>query len=265
MIIGNQKITTVVSDFDGTILKNGAHEPPARFFEVVEQLIKRNIQFVAASGRQYPNLKLILAPIAEHIGFIAENGALVMWKGKVLHKSTIERDLAMELIEDMRKQPDTEIMVSGEGTSYLVPNDPQYAYMLEHEVKNVVSVIKDFSQIQEEMLKISLYCPNGIPNDAEMAFRKKYSDRLLVVESGNGWLDFMNKESGKGQALKLLAQKIGFDLAQTVSFGDSENDISMLQTAGIGYAMSSAKEAVIAAADYTCHSVEDTLWNAFIK
>lgn len=262
MKIDDHIITTVVSDFDGTIIKPGTHEPPARFFAVVEELLKHNIQFVAASGRQYPNLKRILEPVADRIGFIAENGALVVWKGQVLHKCTIQRALALQVIEDMKKEPSSEILVSGEGTSYIVPKDPQYAYMLEHKVKNVVSILESFDQVPEEMLKVSIYYPAGIPEESEQAFHSKYDGRLLVVESGNGWLDFMPKESGKGPALKLLADKMGFDLKQTVSFGDSENDISMLKTAGIGYAMSFARPPVRAAADRICDSVEDTLWDA---
>lgn len=265
MKIDGHTITTVVSDFDGTIIRPGTHEPPAEFFAVVEELLKRNVQFVAASGRQYPNLKRILSPVADRIGFIAENGALVVWKGRVLHKCTIERLLAMQLIEDMKKEKNSEILVSGEGTSYIVPNDPEYAYMLEHKVKNVVSVLSDFGEVPEEMLKVSIYYPGGIPARSERVFHEKYDGQLLVVESGNGWLDFMPKESGKGPALKLLAGKMGFDLEQTVSFGDSENDISMLKTAGIGYAMSFARQPVREAADRVCDSVEKTLWEAVLQ
>lgn len=261
MKIDGRLITCVVSDFDGTIIRPGTHEPPERFFTVVEMLLKQGIHFVAASGRQYPNLRRILEPVAGRIGFIAENGALVVWNNEVLHKCTVERTLAMELIKDMEKEPDSEILVSGEKTCYIVPHDLAYADMLEHKVKNVVTILEDFRQV-DEMLKISILYPQGIPEAAERAFHEKYDDRLLVVESGNGWLDFMPRESGKGAALKLLAHKMGFDLNHTISFGDSENDISMLRTSGLGYAMSFAREHVRAAADGVCESVEDMLWRA---
>lgn len=259
MKIAGSNITAVVSDFDGTIIRPGTHEPPEVFFTVVEELLDRGIHFVAASGRQYPNLKRILAPIADRIGFIAENGALVVWRGEVLHKCTISRSLAMELIGELKKQPDSELLVSGEGTSYIVPNEMKYAYMLEHKVKNVVAVLDSFDQVPEEMLKVSIYYPGGIPFEAEKAFREKYDDKLLVVESGNGWLDFMPKGSGKGPALGILARRMGFDLKETAAFGDSENDISMLQAVGCGFAMSFAGEAVRQAAAQICDSVEDTL------
>ena len=265
MRIENTEITTVVSDFDGTLIKKGAHVPSQRFYAVVEELLRRGIGFVAASGRQYPNLKLILGDVADKIGFIAENGALVVWKGEVLHKCTVQRSLGEELLEDLKRQPEAELLVSGEKTSYILDTNPEYIYLLEHQVKNVITVLKDFSQIEEDMLKISIYYPNGIPREAELFFREKYGSRLLVLESGNGWLDFMPPESGKGNALKVLSEKMGFDLSKTVAFGDSENDISMLQTAAVSFAMSTASEQVKSSAHMVCDCVEEVLENALEK
>ncbi len=262
--INGKEIKTVISDFDGTLIRPGMFAPSEKFIQLVEQLLEQEIPFVAASGRQYPNLKKILAPVADRIGFIAENGALVIWQGKVLHKCTIQRELAMDVIETMKKWRGTELLVSGEATSYIVPNDMEYARMLREDVQNEITILQNFTQIEEEILKVSIYFPGGIPAEAEKYFHDKYDDRLLVVESGNGWLDCMPKESGKGNALKILSEKMGFALEQAVAFGDSENDISMLQEVGVGYAMSFARDYVKAVADATCNSVEEVLEQAII-
>lgn len=260
--INGKEITTVISDFDGTLIRPGMFAPTEKFLQLVEQLLTLGIPFVAASGRQYPNLKKILDPVADQIGFIAENGALVIWQGKVIHKCTIQRELAMDVIEEMKKWQGTELLVSGEATSYIVPNDERYTYMLKEQVKNEITILEDFNQISEEMLKVSIYFPKGIPTEAEKYFHDRYDDKLLVVESGNGWLDCMPQESGKGNALKVLSEKMGFALEQAVAFGDSENDISMLQEVGVAYAMSFARDYVKNVADATCDSVEEVLEQA---
>lgn len=262
MIIREKRITTVVSDFDGTLLKHGMQKPSEEFLTLAKRMLDQGIRFVAASGRQYPNLKRILAPIAHRIGFIAENGALVVWEGQVLHKCVIDRELGMRLIEDMKREPDSEILVSGEETGYIVPNNPEYAYVLEHVVKNVVTVLTDFEEIDDDMIKISIYYPGGVPEASRESFLKKYGDQLLVVESGGGWFDFMSRESGKGPALGVLAAHMGFSLEETVAFGDSENDISMLREVGLGFAMASAGKDVQAAACGVCESVERVLKEA---
>lgn len=262
MKIKNHNITAIVSDFDGTILRQGMTKPSVELLKMIEMLLEKNILFIAASGRQYANLKNLMCSVAERIGFIAENGSLIIWNNKVLYKGVMEKAIVTELIEDMKKQPDSEILVSGEETCYIVPNTPEYTYKLQHIVKNVVTILNDFQEIKEDVIKVSIYYPKGIPAEMEAAFHKKYDKELLVVESGDGWLDFMAKNSGKGAALKLLSEKVGLDLKQTVAFGDSENDISMFQAVGLSFAMETAREEVKNAADFVCNSVESVLQQA---
>ena len=49
------QVKMVVSDMDGTLL-NSNHEVSEHFFELFEKLKAKNIQFVAASGRQYHSM-----------------------------------------------------------------------------------------------------------------------------------------------------------------------------------------------------------------
>lgn len=58
------------------------------------------------------------------------------------------------------------------------------------------------------------------------------------------------KAPDKGGALIRLAARLGIDREATMSFGDGENDLSMIRMAGIGVAMENGEESVKAAADY---------------
>ena len=57
------------------------------------------------------------------------------------------------------------------------------------------------------------------------------------------------KESGKGSAVKRLAEHLGIPIANTYAAGDEKNDISMIEAAGCGIAMLNASEEVKAYAD----------------
>ncbi len=260
MRISGRNITTIVSDFDGTILKHGAWDAPKEFYDVINEAMGKGHFFVAASGRQYPNMYAMLHSLEQEIAYICENGCLVMYKGEVLHKETIDRELAKELLEDLKKQGrGSEITISGERTCYMVPNNPGFAEVMEQKVHYHVTVLEDFEQIEEAPLKLAIYYPEGIPQEAAEWFREKYGDRLQIVDAGNNFLDFNPLGSGKGPALRMLAEKFGFSLEECIAFGDSENDISMLETAGISFAMEAAKPHVKAAANYVCESVEDVV------
>ncbi len=260
MRIQGKNITTIVSDFDGTILKKGAMEAPKEFFEVINRAMEQGYLFVAASGRQYYNMYNLLQGLTKDIVYICENGCLVMYRGEVLHKETIESELAKGLIEELQAQGGgSELIVSGEATCYVAPHNPEFANVMEQKVKYHITRLGDFGQVQEAPLKISIYYPAGIPEEAERHFKEKYGSCLQVVDAGNGFLDFNPLTSGKGPALKVVAEKLGFQVGECVSFGDSENDMSMLQTTGVSFAMENAKPHVKAVANYVCDSVEEVL------
>lgn len=200
MRLENRIITTIVSDFDGTLIHTGEKKPSSEFYDVVKALLEQGVRFVAASGRKYLDLRKIMEPYSSQVAFIAENGALVVWQGKIIHKCIMNRMIAMKLIRDIQKQQGVEIMVSGEKAGYIVPNTKEYVNMLENSFSNQLVILQDFTDVSEDIIKIAANFKNGIPGDVKQYFHQKYDDVLLIVESGNGWLDFMAKESGKGAA-----------------------------------------------------------------
>jgi hydroxymethylpyrimidine pyrophosphatase-like HAD family hydrolase len=54
----------------------------------------------------------------------------------------------------------------------------------------------------------------------------------------------------KGEAVRMLCQMMGVDIADAVSVGDAANDLTMIEAAGIGVAMANATDEVKAIADY---------------
>lgn len=53
-------IRMIASDLDGTLLLNKAQALPNELFPLIRQLKEMGILFVAASGRQYANMKKII-------------------------------------------------------------------------------------------------------------------------------------------------------------------------------------------------------------
>ena len=70
-------IKMVASDLDGTLLIGGRQTLPEEIFPLVKELKKMGILFVAASGRQYANMRNLFAPVKDEMAFISENGGLL--------------------------------------------------------------------------------------------------------------------------------------------------------------------------------------------
>ena len=84
----------IASDIDGTLLQNGEKELSGQAVNQVKQLKEMGILFAAASGRQYATLRRLFEPVKDDIAYICENGAMVMYNGKILHKDVFDRVLS---------------------------------------------------------------------------------------------------------------------------------------------------------------------------
>lgn len=251
-------IKLVASDLDGTLLQNGAQSLTKETIDLIKRLIDKDIIFVAASGRQYANLRRLFEPVKDDIAYICENGALVVYKGQILHKTFIDREIGEKILVDIRERENCEILLSGMNTSYLEPKTNEYTHRMKNIVKNNVTVVKDILSVSEDYLKISVYERGGIDN-SEDYFKNKWGKYVTVVTSGMQWLDMINLNTNKGNAMKVLQEKLDILPNETAAFGDNYNDVEMLMAAGYSFAMESAKCDIINISKYTSKKVEPVL------
>ena len=95
-------------------------------------------------------------------------------------------------------------------------------------------------------------------------------ERFTVVRSADVFLEFIHLETSKGTALEQILAFEGLDAAQAIAFGDNENDISMLELAGMGVAMENAADQVKAVADHVtgtnvAHGVAEAIERFVLK
>ncbi|WP_026499010.1 Cof-type HAD-IIB family hydrolase [Butyrivibrio sp. WCD2001] len=74
-------------------------------------------------------------------------------------------------------------------------------------------------------------------------------DKLTLLYSNPYYLEIFNSEAGKGSAVTRLADYLGIPHENTLAAGDEENDISMIEAAGLGIGMINGTEDVKKAAD----------------
>lgn len=70
----------------------------------------------------------------------------------------------------------------------------------------------------------------------------QFSGRVSVTSSKPWYLEFNPAGATKGNALRLAAEMLGLRTEEIVAFGDSLNDLSMLQSAGLGVIMANGRK-----------------------
>ena len=74
----------VASDLDGTLLLNGAQSVDESAIQYINKLVDKGVIFAPASGRQITSLKRLFGAVSDKLAYIAENGALVNIRVKLL-------------------------------------------------------------------------------------------------------------------------------------------------------------------------------------
>ena len=96
-------VKVIVTDMDGTFLNDAKTYNQPRFMAQYQELKKRGIKFVVASGNQYYQLISFFPELKDEISFVAENGALVYEHGKQLFHGELTRHESRIVIGELLK------------------------------------------------------------------------------------------------------------------------------------------------------------------
>ncbi len=118
-----------------------------------------------------------------------------------------------------------------------------------------------------EMIKMMMIDEPEILDHAITQLPAEFKEQYNIVKSAPFYLEILHKGANKGIALKKLAEHLAIEQAEVMAIGDNENDMAMLEYAGIGVAMQNAVEKTKAVADYitTASNDEDGVKEAIEK
>lgn len=103
-------VKVIVTDMDGTFLNDAKTYNQPRFMAQYQELKKRGIEFVVASGNQYYQLISFFPELKDEISFVAENGALVYEHGKQLFHGELTRHESRIVIGELLKKISNSIL-----------------------------------------------------------------------------------------------------------------------------------------------------------
>ena len=259
--MGLRDVRLVVCDMDGTLL-NANHEVSSRFYVLFEQLQGLGIHFAAASGRQHDSIRQKLAPIADKIYIIAENGAYASQAGEPFLLTTLPTEPSAQILTKMSSVKQANVVVCTPHEAYVLGKDQSFiGYMQEYYTSH--RVVTDLIPLPKEAVKLAIHHPVS-SEQFVWPLLSEGCEGLKVKVSGQHWVDVSHPEAHKGNALAVLQKRLGITAEQTMAFGDYLNDVELLQGAAYSYAMAEAHPDLAAVARYragshTAEGVEDVL------
>ena len=251
----------ICSDIDNTLLY---HLPgretayvPEKTIEAIKYFQNNGGRFTLATGR-FPrfaadNLKQYVTPNAP---LVTLNGAVIYDEESDLELYTcpIEDDIARLTYDVIEHFPKMKWMgIQCDGANYVIQrrNDGGYKYrdaMIGGSRFKNIDTREEFAATFEDvtLLKMLYVFPSRVSAAARDEIVAMFPEYGVARSWPNG-VELQSADAGKGNSTRRLAELLG-DVRLLVCVGDYENDISMLKSADIGYAVANACKMVKAAA-----------------
>lgn len=252
----------VVLDIDGTIL-DSKHQLRETTKNYLLQLQKKGITVSLASGRTARRMQPIIDALEINGYCISGNGYKVFHTKK--DEEYVVDSFSVEEINyyfDKLKQYEQEIYTFSDTQLYFylpkqiellkkqyikdqkLPDNTSlvggpYGFLFDH--GNAYDTIQQVDVFTKGAYKICVRGENEILQRIQAEFKHEKCQCMITTSQ---WLEICPIRNSKGNALKILCEKSGFNLKDVIAFGDGENDISMLEIVGKGFAMGNAIDTV---------------------
>ena len=259
-------IKLVASDLDGTLLNKNKEITP-RLFDALKKLDELGIYFVPSTGRPFGTVPKAIKELPFLKYVITSNGAAIYDAAE--QKNIIESFLTPEAVDAVIKIAKelpviTEYFI--EGKAYIAKDiyDDLAPFNLTEShvtyIKNSRTPVEDF---WNEMKRNNTVLENINLVFADMELRKEIWDRLKalglasVTAATTKNIEITSLFATKAKALEKLCEVLGFTRENVLAMGDGDNDMPMIEFAGIGVAMANGEDHIKEAADIIADDCND--------
>lgn len=243
-------IKLIATDMDGTLLDPKGQVDIPRLEKILDQLEERGIRFVIATGNEIHRVKQLLGHLTERVVLIVANGARIFEGNQLLQAQTWDDDMVNRALEFFKgRECQDQFVVTSmnggfvkEGTVFTQLENFMTPEMIELFYQRMNFVEELESHLFGGVLKMSLVVGEERSDSVLEEINQLFNGHVQAVSSGYGCIDILQAGIHKAWGLQELLKRWDIKAEEIMAFGDSENDVEMLQLAGIAYAMENADD-----------------------
>lgn len=261
-------VSIVFADMDDTFLARDK-TVPAGNLALLDRMGEKGVPFVPCTGRVWSAVSGQVLGHAATRYVVASDGAVVMdvrdaGNPRRLHLSALGRERALALYERVRGLPvtfdafwDGKVYVSRRRFELMRGFDVS-PFDRDMYLRFRTPVDMSTTQLLEGLPSVErLTIFTGADDVRARAIKAVAADPTLhYTYSSARNLEVMDAKTSKGAAVRWLCDHLGIPRAQSVGFGDSPNDLTMLAAVGDGVAVADAypeaKDAATHVTPWTC-------------
>lgn len=242
------------TDLDGTLLNNDSRVV-GEMKQALDDMCAAGHILVLSSGRPLNSILEVMKDAGiDQPGMyvIANNGTLIYDCDK--KEPLLELRVSYEEVRkiwDLAKDVGIHIQTYTDDSIITSVEDEEIRYY-RRKIHLPLILAKDPLTVLEKG-PFKLLCVDLHDHEKIAAFQRlieeKAGDILQTVFSNPMYLEIFSKQAGKGNGLRFLCDHLQIPIADSIAAGDAQNDLSMLEAAGLSVAMCNGEETLKAFAD----------------
>ena len=243
-------IKLIATDMDGTILDSQGLLDLPRLEKILDRLDEKGIRFVIATGNEIHRVRQLLGHLADRVVLIVANGAKIFENNQLIQVETWDDELVEKALTFFKGQEcQNQFVITSmnggfvkEGTIFTQLEKFMTPEMIELFYQRMNFVEELHPELFGGVLKMSLVVGEDRTEQVQEDFNQVFNGHVQAVSSGYGCLDIIQDGIHKAWALQELLKRWNIKSEEIMAFGDSENDVEMLELAGVAYAMENADD-----------------------
>jgi Cof subfamily protein (haloacid dehalogenase superfamily) len=261
---GDKMKKILFTDLDGTLLNNDKQVSDGNR-AAIQRLLDAGHYLVVSTGRPVKSgFKVV-----QRLGLTMPGCYMIAYNGGTIfdcseQKILTEKTFPLEYVQYLFKEANEygiHIQTYGEDDKVLTTKDsPELQYYLKGN-RNALDY-----EIHENVCELLVKDPYKVllinmDEEKLLDFRNEHQEwaegKCESTFSSRQLLEYLPKGVNKGSGVRMLCEMLEVKIENTYAAGDERNDISMIETAGVGIAMKNAVDEVKAVADYITENDND--------
>lgn len=243
------KYRLIASDIDGTLTDQWREVNP-RNQAVIQQLVKKNVAFMVATGRSFKSAEPILKSLDVQCYACLINGAVLISYPdlKVIHTHYLTVEEKNLILEKVNLAGGNAVMYNGfEGGDKIYYTSD---YNTNQVLKAVVEATFDRSIQVDDLIQdvnhdVPVISCVGTEEQIDQIMKElePMDDRFNILKLRENyyenffWLMITKRGADKVHGIQYIADYLGVEQEEIIAIGDDMNDLEMVKYAGLGIAM----------------------------
>lgn len=252
------EIRLVAIDLDDTLVRDD-NTVSLRTIQTIQAAQNKGIHVVIATGRMFQStwpvaqtLELGDVPLIIYSGGAVQSAV----KGTILYENPLPEDIRDTVLR-LAKENQWYVQVYIDDVLLVEKRTERTERYEKSSGAKAVAIGTDLYKVEGRPLKILMIDDTEKLDYAAKIIKNVLGESVHVLRSKTNYLEIMAPGSSKGAALLAMTKKLNIGMEQVMAFGNSQNDVDMLEIAGISVAVANAEDNVKDIAHIICDANND--------